>query len=103
METQHKLEPGMVVRLRSGGPLMTVTGLHGDKNAELALATTDGNISVLILPAVALEPLDWAHAAGRRVLVEGTVVHGAGNSPDHTYVDFVSAGIWVPTTAVRPV
>jgi hypothetical protein len=96
----HSFTPGQVVRLRSGGPAMTVTGLHGAKNIELAFATADTNISVLVLPATALEEVDWSKLAGHRVFVEGTVVHSM-ISPGRTYIDFGDSKGWVPTTAVR--
>jgi uncharacterized protein YodC (DUF2158 family) len=51
----HPLRSGDLVRLRSGGPLMTVVGIEGDQ-VNCAWTGLDGHIGYEHLPIEALEP-----------------------------------------------
>jgi uncharacterized protein YodC (DUF2158 family) len=51
----HPLRSGDLVRLRSGGPLMTVVGIEGDQ-VNCAWTGLDGHVGYEHLPIEALEP-----------------------------------------------
>ncbi len=55
VENRAPLQNGDLVRLRSGGPLMTVVGVDGDQ-ANCVWTDFEGNLASERLPMEALEP-----------------------------------------------